>query len=159
LIAISAGVESWSLQKYGIKRGEFAGSSPVPIEQVIRYECIAMGSILLTAIVAAHFLRKTAESVNVHVGYGLCLATLCYGLGPVILAHLLDAIPGLPTWVAFAIGITVTWSTLYHGVALMLKPEQTKGFGLYVFSLVMLTVLTALGHFVATHVLNGKIWA
>ncbi|MGV3772403.1 MAG: hypothetical protein ACO1QB_05840 [Verrucomicrobiales bacterium] len=155
---LAAGVEGYSLHKIGIKRTEYSNYSPIPLDQVIKYESVAMGSILVAAVIVAHFLRKAAISVNVRVSYFLCLATLIYGLGPLILSHLLDAIPGFPSWVAFAIGIGLTCCSLYHGVALMLKPDQTKGFGLYLFAVVLLIVLTGLGHFIGMQVLNGKIW-
>ena len=46
---------------------------------------------------------------------------------------------------------------LYHGVAVLLKPEQTKGFGLFLFAFVLITFLSALGHLMGQLVLQGRL--
>jgi hypothetical protein len=55
-------------------------------------------------------------------------------------------------------GALLAASILYHGVGLVLKPEQTKGFGLYLVSAMIVVFSSGVIHAIAGAVLRGKIW-
>ena len=82
---------------------------------------------------------------------------MAYGFGPIILARILDGFPQLNTWVCWAIGAVGSVSVLYHGIGMILRPDQTKGFGLYLMAIIIVVLMSGLAHFAAVSVLHGKI--
>ena len=89
--------------------------------------------------------------------YFQSFVVMAYGFEPIILARILDGFPVINTWVCWVIGVAVSTSVLYHGVGMVLRPEQTKGFGLYLISILIIVLVSALAHFAAVGVLEGKI--
>ena len=55
---------------------------------------------------------------------------------PILLARFLDAVPALNTWL-LGLGALLSISVLYHGIRLVLRPDQTKGFGIYLVSAII----------------------
>lgn len=150
-------LETLSLVHWGEKRGAFDYWAKVPEQTALRYAA-TQGVLLMCCIVmGAKFLHWIALSFQVRVSYSQCFTLMAYGFSPIILARYLDAIPGLNTWVAWALGALLALSVLYHGVALALKPEQTKGFGLYLVSVMVVLLSSALSHFAAVSVLRGTL--
>jgi uncharacterized membrane protein YecN with MAPEG domain len=101
-------------------------------------------------------LKWASESFNVMASYTQCFVVMAYGFSPIFLVRILDGIPQLNTWVCWAAGAAVASSVLYHGVGMILRPEQTKGFGLYLMTIVILVLVSAVAHFAAVSVLRGK---
>ena len=159
LMALASAVDGYCLVHFGQKVGEFGLIRRVAQDLAIRYEGAYLGLTLVSILLGARFIQTVCVSFHVPANFLLCFATIAYGMSPILLAHMLDGIPIVNTWICWAIGIAVSWSILYHGVALMLKPEQTKGFGLYIFSIVFLLVLSGLTHFIALQVLEGRLAA
>lgn len=158
VMAVSFGVEAYVLATIGEKRGFYSPIGRVDPELVLRYTsaCVVLG--LTVILMGAYFLHSVAVSFNLKANFSTTFSTLAHGMSPIFLAHLADAIPGVPTWICFAGGAALTCGALYHGVAQMLKPEQTKGFGLYLFTLVYVLLASGLSHFVATSILQGKLF-
>lgn len=137
---------------------EEIGPVEIPTERVIKYEVVYVGSALAIILLGAYFLQSVATSFNVMVGYNQCFAVIAYAYTPIILLHLLDAIPQINTWICWGIGLALSFGVLYHGVGLRLQPEQTKGFGLLLFSIIFIAVLSGLAHFASVQVLKGHFW-
>ena len=53
------------------------------------------------------------------------------------------------------IGITLSASALYMAIPLVLQPDQTKAFGIFIFSILMLVVLSAFSHWIVVSRLAG----
>jgi hypothetical protein len=116
------------------------------------------GTLLLASIaISALVLTWVAASFQLHNSFGQCFTLMAYGFSPILLGRYLDAIPALNTWVCWSIGVFVALSVLYHGVGHALKPEQTKGFGLYLLSIMLVVASSALSHFTARAILLGRI--
>jgi hypothetical protein len=43
-------------------------------------------------------------------------------------------------------------------VGMVLRPDQTKGFGLYLIAIIIIVLVSALAHFAAVAVLHGKVF-
>jgi len=156
LLVVVSAVEGYALMHWGNKFGEHAPRL-LPEGLVIRYEATYFLLALLLVFVGAGLVQRIATSSEVSTTYGDCFATVVLGLSPIFLARCLDAAPSLNTWICWGIGALLAWRSLYHGVALMLKPDHTKGFGLYLLSTLVLLLLSGLIHFVAVSVLQGDV--
>ncbi|MEK7675363.1 MAG: YIP1 family protein [Verrucomicrobiota bacterium] len=157
LMLISAGIEGYSLVRLGERRGQFDYVVSISQQLALRYEItqVLLGFAIIW--VGARFLQAVGTSFELPSTYLQSFTTIAYGFSPIFLTRALDAIPALNTWICWAIGALIAISVLYHGIALVLKPDQTKGFGLYLLSIIFVLFLSGLAHFVAVSVLHEKL--
>ncbi|MBI4327677.1 MAG: hypothetical protein HY674_20795 [Chloroflexi bacterium] len=157
LMLISASIEGCSLVWLGERRGQFDYVVSISQQLALRYEItqILLGFAIIW--VGARFLQSVGTSFELPSTYLQSFTTIAYGFSPIFLARALDAIPALNTWFCWGIGALIAISVLYHGIALVLKPDQTKGFALYLLSIVFVLFLSGLAHFVAVSVLHEKL--
>jgi uncharacterized membrane protein YecN with MAPEG domain len=157
LLIVALGVEGFLLNQWGEKRGEFGFVIQVPLDLAARYAVAYFVMLLAAVVISAKFLALASESFNVRTTYYQSFLVMAYGFGPIILARFLDAVPQINTWVCWAIGVAASVSVLYHGVGMVLRPDQTKGFGLYLVSMIIVVLVSGVAHFAALSVLHGKI--
>lgn len=158
LLAVSLGIEGWALMQWGERRGEFGSTMAVSFALAWRHGLTQAGLFIASTLLAAFSLFSIARSFNLQAPFRAAFATVAYGLGPIILMHPLDGFPQLPTWLCWAVGAFLSAASLYHGIALVMKPEQTKGFGLYMVAVLTVWTSTAVSHFVGIAVLHGRLW-
>ena len=156
LLAMACAGEGWGLMRLGEANSD-VGRIEVPPERIVRYEVFYAVATLAAIIGGAALLKMVGASFNVTVPYSAYFALLAYGFSPIIFMHLLDGLPFINTWICWAIGIGLAASILYHGVAFALKPEQTKGFGLMIMSVMYVVILSGLVHFASVQVLHNRL--
>jgi hypothetical protein len=155
LVTATLAIEGFGLERLGESFGEF-GKINVIREAIIRYELTHLALDIAFLLGGAWFLISVARSFNSNVTISQAYSTLAYGASPIFLMHALDGIPHLHTWLCWGIGAGLSVRALYHGVAINIKPEQTKGMGLYIVSVFIILFLSGLAHFVALTVLHNK---
>jgi len=155
LMAIILGIEGWSLVKYG---EVFRGLAPrtISFERAVKYEVFYGAASLLAMLFGGRLLRNVGRTFNLTSTYSVCFILIAFGYFPIILVRLMDALPQINTWICWAVGVVLAFRILYHGIALWLRPEQTKGFGLLLVSFVYIVVMSALIHFAAIQMLQGR---
>lgn len=157
VLALTVVVEGAGLLKFR-ERHAHIGMVDIPLERVVKYEVVYAGTALAIILIGAYFLQSVATSFNVPAGYNPSFAVIAYAYVPIMLMHVMDAIPQFNTWICWGIGVALSFGVLYHGVGLRLQPEQTKGFGLLLFSVIFITALSGLAHFASVQVLKGRLW-
>lgn len=157
LTLLGVAVEGYSLSKWGEKRGEFEYALKVPAQSAFRYSIAQFILLLASVSIGAKCLQWVTLSFQVQTNYLSCFTLMAYGFGPILLSRFVDALPALPSWICWGLGGVMSISVLYHGVGLALRPEQTKGFGLYVVSVIIVILFSLLSHLVAMSVLRGKL--
>lgn len=159
LMLLGSFLEGYGLLKFGMVRGSFAGAeaTPVGLGLVERYEAVRLAMDLVVLFLGAKFLQSLLDSFSMRVPFAPMFAVVAYSLGPSYLARALDGIPSLPTWLCWVIGTAFTLQVLYHGVALVLRPDQSKGFGLYIACAVALVLMNFMAHTIAVAVLKEKL--
>ena len=150
-------LEGFSLVRWGERRGEFDYVVKISREMAVVYTTSEFVLLLCSLFIGAKCLQWITHSFQVRTSFTPCFTLMAYGFGPIFLARYLDAVPGLNSWVCWILGALLSASALYHGVCLALKPEQTKGFGLYLVSMIIAFLSSGLSHFVAIAILHGKI--
>lgn len=157
-LALGLAGDYYGLTRFGEKRTEFDMPAMMTSSTAQKYLIIhALGGLAIVFL-AAFFLHTVAQSFNVPGKFRQAFAAIGYAMGPLFLLQALDGIPALNTWVLWAVGASIAARLLYHGVALCLKPEQTKGFGLFIFSVVLVFALSWCVHFAGVQVLKGRAW-
>jgi hypothetical protein len=157
LLLLCVGVESYSLIQWGELRSDLG--LPVRISEpvALRYAAAHISLFFACALFGGFSLQAVAQSFNLAATFRQGFTAMAYGISPLVLVRLLDAIPAMNSWVCWGIGGMLALSVLYHGVALILKPDQTKGFGLYIVSAMIVLLSTGVSHFIALAVLHEKI--
>lgn len=150
-------LEGFALIRWGESRGEFGYVVKVSQELSIVYVTSEFVLLMASIFIGAKCLHWITHSFQVQIPFTPCFTLMAYGFGPIYLTRYFDALPALSTWACWTLGTLLSASALYHGVALALKPEQTKGFGLYLVSLIITVLASGLSHFVALAILHGKI--
>ena len=153
---LSSLAEGYGLVQWGDKRGEFGHAVIVAQALAIRYEVTQLVFGLVLVFGGAKLIQWIGLSFHFHPIYSRCFTTTAYGLAPIFLARFLDAMPNLNTWVCWAMGASGSVYLLYSGIGLVLEPEQTKGFGLYLLIALILVLMSGLAHFAALAVLWGR---
>jgi hypothetical protein len=157
LLIVALGLEAFLLTRLGEKRGMFGFLIKVPVELAVRYAAAYLGLLLAAVFISTKFLAMASEGFNARTTHLQSFVLMAYGYGPVILARILDGLPQLNTWLCWAIGVAISVSVLYQGIGMVLRPDQTKGFGLYLMSILTVILMSALAHFCALAVLHGKV--
>jgi hypothetical protein len=155
LVVAALAAEGYGLDRLGEGMGEF-GRINIVQKVIIRYELAHLVFDLAFLFGGAWFLISVAHSFDTRATYSQAFGTLAYGASPIFLMHALDGIPQLHTWLCWGIGAGLAVRALYHGVAVNMKPGQTKGMGLYIVAIFIVLFLSGLAHFVSIAILHSK---
>jgi hypothetical protein len=143
--------------RWGEQRGELGHHVKISQPVALRYAVVEVSLFVACAFLGGFSVQAVAQSFNLAATFRQAFAAIAYGISPIILARLLDALPAINTWICWGLGGMLSLSALYHGVALTLKPDQTKGFGLYLVSAMIVLLSTGVAHMIAIAVLHEKI--
>lgn len=156
LLAFTVAVEGYALMRLGEYRGEFGHLVRIAPELAIRYSAAQFALLLAAIFVCSFVLHSVAHSFHVLSSFRQSFTAIAYGFAPIIIARLPDSIPSLNTWICWGLGAFLTAAVLYNGVGLALRPDQTKGFGLYLVGVIVAMLSSAVAHLFALAVLQGK---
>ncbi len=159
LILFSSSIESYALTRWGYQRGQFDGVATASQGQALRYGLTQLILELTMVFIGAQLLQWLVDTSSDRRTYTRCFTTVAYSLSPLFLSHLFDSIPGLNTWVCWTIGMTLSASALYLAIPRVLQPDQTKGFGVYLVSLLELTLLSGICHLIVLSTLDGRVFS
>jgi hypothetical protein len=157
LILLSSSAEGYTLIKWGIRSGLQGHPGPVPQELVIHYVSTQVGLSLLLLFGGAKFVQWIAEGFHFFPTYTQIFTAFGYGLGPIFLVRFLNCVPIANSWVWWLLGAFLTVFVLYQGVALVVEPEQTKGFGFYLLGTAAIVIMSGIAHAVSVAALHGSL--
>jgi len=157
LMAMTLGVEAYALHRLGEGRTITDARIDHTWEEAVRYALTVAALNLGVILAGAKIVEHIGRSFHNASSYLPAFTLLAYGLSPLFLLHLLDALPGINTWICFGIGIALSIAALYLGIPTILKPDPAKAMGIYVIVSVLLLVLTGLAHFVAVQILHNEL--
>lgn len=157
LTLVGCAFEAWAVQHWGTSTGVGGGIKVVPSDLAVRYGVAQFVGLSLAVFVGAFLVQRVDIAFHVNISYTNCVVLVGYALGPVYAARLIDAIPQVPTWLAWAAGILLMLGILYNGLPKALKIEAYGAFGMYLFAVLVLVPVTAVAHGAALYVLTGDV--
>jgi hypothetical protein len=107
-------------------------------------------------LIGARLIKSVGETFHGRHTFTQCFTLVAYGLSPLFLLHLLNAVKDISPWITWAIGIILSIAVLYQGVPRMMEPDPPHAFGLYLMSSLLLLFITGLARFVTAWYLQGK---
>jgi hypothetical protein len=160
LFLLGTAVEVWGMMKLGYDKGRIV-ERRVKLEQelAIRYGGAQVGLGILTSVIGALALKKLSQGFHRRHTYRETFTTFGYSLGPIYLLRMLDALPGVYTWICWGLGALLGVSLLYRGIPRLMKPDPSSALGLYLTCSFLLLALAGVAHYLAQLVLQEKLLA
>lgn len=139
------------------ERGGIVTTIKLPTNRIIVCGASELVLSFIVAFTGALLIKSVSETFHSRPTFGRCFTLVAYTLSPLFLVHLADVYPGMNPWISFAIGMTLSVATLYHGVPKILQPEPVHAFGVYLVSAVLLVGVAGLARFLTWLILTGKL--
>ena len=140
--------EGWGLLHWGKWQPKFQIFKSFSSPEVFPYEICQFLVFLLTIFICSLIVLRVSQTFHERNNYLEAFTLTAYAFSPMLLLHLLDALPGMSPWVTWAIGVVLTVWILYQGVPRILQPDPTHAFGLYLSSIFVIVLATGLGRLI-----------
>ena len=154
LLVISA-AEGYGLYHWGRARDLGPRRFYAPGEVII-FEVAQFLLFLALVFIGARLIKSIGETFHGRHTFTQTFVVVAYGLSPLFLLHLLNALKDVSPWVTWTVGIILSMAVLYQGVPRMMDPDPPHAFGLYLMSSLLLLFTTGLARFVTAWYLQGK---
>jgi len=155
LLALVCAGEGYSLHHWG-KLREVGPRKFYAIGETGVFEAAQLLLYLAVVFIGAKMIKSIGETFHGHHTFTQAFVTVAYGLSPLFLLHLVNAIKDISPWVSWGIGIFLSMMVLYQGVPRMMEPDPSHAFGLYLMGSLLLFLTTGLTRFVTAWYLQGK---
>ncbi len=144
MVLITVSVEGWGLYHWGKWQTQFQKLKDFPANTVITYEAIQTLLLVGMVLVSALVLLRIAQTFGGRCSYLQTFKLIAYGFSPLFLVRLLDAGPSVPPAATWALGVLLTIWILYQGVPRVLLPDPAHAFGMYLSSIIVVTLTSGL---------------
>ena len=156
MMLMVAVLEGYSLVEYGKPQaGMFHRIHKSTVGEAVIFECAHSLLTLLTIVVCGVLIKILGETFHGRYTYKQTFTLVIYGLSPMFLLRLLDAVPVIIPWVTWGIGIVLSIAVLHQGVWYVMQPALPNAFALYLMSSLLLAATTGLERFVTAWYLAG----
>ena len=126
--------------------------------EAIIFEAVHSLLTLLAIVVCGILIKILGETFHGRFTYKQTFTLVIYGLSPMFLLRLLDAVPAfVPWWATWGIGIALSIAVLHQGIWFVMQPAPPNAFALYFMSSLLLAASTGLERFVTAWYLTGRI--
>ena len=134
-LLIVAGVESWGLVTMGkwqevIERTRDF-NLPQHLGEVVTFAVVQFFLTLAVVYVAALLVQNISRSFRQNHDFRESFALVAYGLSPMFLVRLLDALPTMNPFMTWFFGIVLSLWVIYWGLPHVMQPDPTHALGLY----------------------------
>jgi len=158
MMLLVAAAEGFRLVEWGEPQaGIFHRIHKFTVGQVVIYETAALLLTLLAIVICAVLIKILGETFDGRYTCKQTFTLVIYGLSPMFLLRLLDAVPAIIPWVTWGIGIALSIAVLHQGVWYIMQPAPPNAFALYFMSSLLLAAATGLERFVTAWYLAGRI--
>ena len=153
LVAVTGG---FGLVKWGKWQSGIGQYKKFTVNEAVVYQTGELLLMLVVIAVCAHLIKLLGETFNGRHTYPQAFTVMIYGLSPMFLARLLDALPSANFWLTWIIGIMLTAKILYHGLPIIMRPEPSHALGLYFMSTILIVAVTGMERLATIMALSGK---
>jgi hypothetical protein len=156
LLLLTSAVEGYGLTRWGKPRGEISYTRVYPVPETIVFESAQLVLSLLVVFFAARLIKALGETFHGRHTFGETFTVAAYGLGPLFLLRMPNALPWVPVWLTWLVGISLSSAVLYTGLPRVLRPDPPHALGLYLMSVLFLAMITGVACFLTSWYLQGK---
>ncbi len=142
--------------QFGAEKGGLGRIIRLDTNQIVTFEIIQLGLGLFLLFFGGKFIQWTCQGFHTETSYKQAFTLTAYGLTPLFWMRFLDGVPQVPSWLCWGLGALGILVAFYHGVALIIQPNTSVGFGMYLVSSITLIAISGLCHFLALGVAYEK---
>lgn len=135
--------------RLGASVNDFGRTIHISQEHVIYFQSVQSTLSLIVLLIGTKLVLWVCDGFHSPTTFQRAFTLTAYAITPLLWIRILDGHPQMPTWVCFTLGATGVFFILYHGIAFVLRPDTSVGFGLYLICSIVLVLLAGLAHFVA----------
>jgi hypothetical protein len=110
---------------------------------------------LLIVVTCAVLMKMFGETFRERHTYQQVFTLAIFGLSPLFLLRLTDAISAMNPWVSWSIGILLSLEVVYQGLPTVMEPDPPNAIGLFFMSGLALVAITGLERFISYWYLTG----
>jgi hypothetical protein len=156
LLVLAGLIEGYGLVHWGKARAAFSTIRTFSLPHALVFEVAQLLLSVFVVYLGARLIKSLGDTFHGRHNFGQAFTVAAYGLSPLFLFRLFNALPGLSPWLTYAVGIIFCAAILYHGLPRVMEPDPPHAFGLYLMSVVLLSMITGLACFLTTWYLLGK---
>jgi hypothetical protein len=149
-------VEGFGLAHWGKPRGHGSHLKPFPLTQTLVFEIAQLLLSLGIVFLGARLIKSFGETFHGRHSFSQTFTVTAYGLSPLFLIRMLDALPWASPWLTWSVGIILSAAILYHGLPRVMLPDPPHALGLYLMSALLLVMVTGVMCFLKTWYLQGR---
>ncbi|HOB31432.1 MAG TPA: Yip1 family protein [Verrucomicrobiota bacterium] len=157
LLLLNAVAEGYSLVQWGKPRGRIAQYATFSVSHAVLFEVFVTLLMLAVVVVMARLIKALGDTFHGRHTFRQTFTVAAYGMGPFFLIRLFDAIPSASPWLTWGIALFLSSATLYYGLPLVMRSDPPHAFGLYLMTILLLTIVTGLARFVTAWYLQGRL--
>ncbi len=156
LLAIICAAEGYALVRWGKAHGPIKTIKKFTPASTVAYEVFHCTVSILLVFLGAKLVKYIGETFHGRHTFDQAFRTVAYGLSPLFVMRLLDMSPYITPWIPWGIGMALSIAVLYHGVLRLMQPDPPQAFGLYIVSVIVLTMAAGAARFVTAWALAGR---
>jgi hypothetical protein len=156
LLLLASLVEGYGLAHWGKPRGRAAHLRLFALDQVLVFELAQLIVSLGIVFFGARLVKSLGETFHGRHSFTQTFTATAYGLSPLFLVRMLDALPWLSPWATWGVGIMLSAAILYNGLPRIMQPDPPHALGLYLMSVLLLIMITGVVCFLKAWYLQGK---
>ncbi len=124
--------------------------------ETVVYEAAQVMLSLVVVFAGAGLVQALSQTFHGRHTYRRAFILVAYGLSPIFLLRLADAVGWMSPWVTWSVGFLLSVRLLYHGVPVVMAPDPPQAFGLYLMSSVVLLLVAGIARLITWFYLGGK---
>jgi hypothetical protein len=158
MMLLAALAEGFGLVEWGRHQSGLQGlhhTRKFTVGEAVVYETIRFAMLLLVVMVCASLIKMFGETFRRRNTYQQAFTLAVFGLSPLFLLRLADALPGISLWLSWGVGILLSLEVVYRGVPSVMEPDPPNAIGLFFMSGLMLVAITGLERFITYWYLTG----
>ena len=155
MLLLAAAAEGFGLVEWGRPQSGLHRIHKFPVGETVVYETLRLLVMLLIVAVCAILIKVFGETFRERHAYRQVFTLAIFGLSPLFLLRLADAIRGMNPWASWAIGIILCLEVVYQGIPTVMEPDPPNAIGLFFMSGLVLVAITGLERFISYWYLSG----
>jgi hypothetical protein len=155
MMLLAAAAESFGLVEWGRHQTGLHRIHKFSVGEVVVYQMLRSVLLLLVVATSAALIKMFGDTFRKRNTYWQAFTLAIFGLSPVFLLRLADAIPAMSLWVTWGIGIMLSLEVVYQGVPPVMEPDPPNAMGLFFMIALVLVAATGLERFVTYWYLSG----
>ena len=158
MLLLAAVAEGFGLVEWGRHQSGLQGLHRIHkfgLGEAVTYEGLRFLVMLLIVVTCALLIKMLGETFRERHTFRQAFTLAVFGLSPLFLLRLADAIPGMNPWVSWGAGIALSLEVVYRGIPSVMEPDPPNAIGLFFMSGLVLVASTGLERFISYWYLSG----